>query len=140
MLAIVDPSRNMTKIWSHVTFATISLPHGNGRKPSQLPSLVTRYSHSFKNKPFQMSHIFASGTIGRRQKKAGPPVQDTYTLICYIAGDKATLVIIVPRTAYVGQLRQRIHEEAVANRFKCHIMNMAVWKVCQDWRAVWCSG
>ena len=85
-----------------------------------------------------MSHVFTSGTFGRRQKKADPPVQDTYTLACCIAGDKIDFAIVVPSTAYIDQLAQSIYEKGVSNRFKCHILDMTLWKVCQDWRAVRC--
>jgi hypothetical protein len=82
-----------------------------------------------------MSRIFSSGTTGRRQK-AGPPVEDTYRLTCYIVGDKKAFSILVPCTANVEDLTQIIYEKGVSNRFDYSILNMTFWKVCQDWRAV----
>jgi hypothetical protein len=76
-----------------------------------------------------------SGTVGRR-KKAGPSVQDTYKLTCYVAGDKSAFSILVPSTAVVGQVTQCIYEKGVSDRFKCSILDIDFWKVCQDWRAV----
>jgi hypothetical protein len=76
-----------------------------------------------------------SGTIGRR-KKAGPLAQDTYKLICYVAGDKSAFSISVPSTADVEQLTQSIYEKGVSGRSNCSILDITFWKVCQDWRAV----
>jgi hypothetical protein len=75
------------------------------------------------------------GTASRR-KKAGPSVQDTYTLMCYVAGDQSAFAIFVPSTANVGQVTQCIYEKGVSDRFKCSILDITFWKVCQDWRAV----
>ena len=86
--------------------------------------------------PLEMNHMFSSGSLGRQQKKADPPVQDTYKFNCYVAGDDTTFPILVPSTADVGQLIKRVYEGGELDKLKFRIMEMRFWKVCQDWRTV----
>ena len=83
-----------------------------------------------------MSRFFQN-TIGRRQKDADLPVQDTYRFTCYVPGDKSTFSIRVPRTANVDELTQFIWEKGGFYKLICRISQIKFWKVCQDWRAVW---
>ena len=58
--------------------------------------------------------------------------ENHFELNCLIEGEEDTLIISVPRVANVKELKQVIHREGELDVLQYRLLDLALWKVCQE--------
>ena len=57
---------------------------------------------------------------------------DEYELNCLIEGEEDTILVSIPRTVKVYELKRVIHREGQLDVLQYRLLDLALWKVCHD--------